>query len=183
MKTKKSPTCHPDRPHVGKGLCRKCYIKQWHNNRKHRKAKCHPSRTDHAKGLCFTCYNINRLGREQYLAKAAKRQVDYVHRLKNSADKSKYEKLRASGRLSTYKTTIKRKYGITLVEVSSMLEAQEGKCALCRRAPDKGRKLSVDHNHKTGKVRGMLCITCNSFLSRVDADASVVERILPYVSK
>lgn len=41
-----------------------------------------------------------------------------------------------------------------------MLEAQDGGCAICGRPP-KNQRLSVDHDHKTGLVRGLLCWTCN----------------------
>ena len=41
-----------------------------------------------------------------------------------------------------------------------MLEAQDGRCAICGNKPRK-RRLDVDHNHKTGKVRGLLCRRCN----------------------
>lgn len=44
-----------------------------------------------------------------------------------------------------------------------MLETQGGGCAICKRPPKKLR-LSVDHDHKTGLVRGLLCFGCNSIL-------------------
>jgi len=45
-----------------------------------------------------------------------------------------------------------------------MLEAQHGLCAICLRPPKEGKRLAVDHNHKTGKVRGLLCWFCNKRL-------------------
>ena len=51
-------------------------------------------------------------------------------------------------------------YGITLEEIQSIRKAQGGLCAICRKAPMNG-KLYVDHNHTTGKVRGLLCLHCN----------------------
>jgi hypothetical protein len=42
-----------------------------------------------------------------------------------------------------------------------MLRRQGGGCALCGRKPQHGKSLMVDHNHKTGKPRGLLCIRCN----------------------
>jgi hypothetical protein len=66
---------------------------------------------------------------------------------------------------------LKLTYGITLDEYISMSLEQKGKCAICERkvAP----KLSVDHNHMTGKVRGLLCGPCNRFLGFINADKTI----------
>jgi hypothetical protein len=53
--------------------------------------------------------------------------------------------------------------GITDDAYEQLLEAQEGGCAICGNPP-KTRRLSVDHNHRTGKVRGLLCFRCNRAL-------------------
>lgn len=55
---------------------------------------------------------------------------------------------------------MKRKYGIGLEEYNLLLESQDGKCAICRVEPKK-LSLSVDHDHDTGEVRGLLCPRCN----------------------
>ena len=52
-------------------------------------------------------------------------------------------------------------YGITAEEYQAIYEAQGGKCAICQRATGRNKKLSVDHDHKTGEVRGLLCTPCN----------------------
>lgn len=61
---------------------------------------------------------------------------------------------------------LQRLYGITAAQYDQMLEAQGGVCAVCGKPPGKTR-LNVDHDHKTGLVRGLLCWTCNR---RVIAD-------------
>jgi hypothetical protein len=60
------------------------------------------------------------------------------------------------------------KYGITLTRYNEMLEEQGGKCALCNEECSTGRTLAIDHCHKTGKVRGLLCAECNTALARVE---------------
>lgn len=60
---------------------------------------------------------------------------------------------------------LKRTYGITLDEYEAMSEAQAGVCAICGRPP-RTRSLHVDHDHKTGLVRGLLCMPCNTQLLR-----------------
>lgn len=58
-------------------------------------------------------------------------------------------------------STLMRKYGIGIIEFEKMLEAQGGACAICRGQESESRPLSVDHDHDTGKVRGLLCQKCN----------------------
>ena len=54
-------------------------------------------------------------------------------------------------------------YGITLAQYASMLKRQGGRCAICGRPP-KRRNLDVDHDHATGRVRGLLCFNCNKYV-------------------
>jgi hypothetical protein len=57
---------------------------------------------------------------------------------------------------------LKRRYGITPEQYDKMLERQGGKCAICRRPPG-AKRLAVDHDHKTKRVRGALCYICNKY--------------------
>lgn len=57
---------------------------------------------------------------------------------------------------------LRRKYGITNGEYERILDSQGGVCAICKRT---GRKrLAVDHDHRSGMVRGLLCWRCNKHL-------------------
>ena len=55
---------------------------------------------------------------------------------------------------------LRTKYGITLVQWQRMWVKSLGGCWICRRKP-KSKSLEVDHDHKTGQVRGLLCFHCN----------------------
>src|SRR4051812_49160840 len=58
---------------------------------------------------------------------------------------------------------LKRAYGITLNEYEELLKNQSGLCAVCRRDQKSfSKRLSVDHCHKTKKIRGLLCGSCNT---------------------
>lgn len=64
-------------------------------------------------------------------------------------------------------------FNLTLEQYDRMLEAQEGACAICRRPEvntchGKVIALAVDHDHATGRVRGLLCSACNVSLARVE---------------
>lgn len=63
---------------------------------------------------------------------------------------------------SAHGTRIKKVYGLSKAEYAAVLEAQGGLCAICKGA--RPYRLAVDHNHKTGEVRGLLCKRCNRWL-------------------
>jgi len=52
-------------------------------------------------------------------------------------------------------------FNLTPDEYDTILEHQGGVCAICSRPPKPGKRLAVDHDHKTGYVRGLLCFMCN----------------------
>lgn len=67
-------------------------------------------------------------------------------------------KTASAGRHGVY---VFKTYGITADQYWLLYEAQGGRCAICQRASGKARRLSVDHDHKTLLVRGLLCKPCN----------------------
>ena len=73
----------------------------------------------------------------------------------------------------------KRKYGLTATEVRAMYDSR--KCEICGGA-DK-RRLNIDHCHRTGKVRGVLCINCNSAIGRMDDDPQRLEAAGAYLRR
>lgn len=73
-------------------------------------------------------------------------------------------------------------YGITLSQYQIILELQNGKCAICNKIQDK-RPLSVDHDHTTGKIRGLLCLKCNSGIGFVSEDVNILESMISYIKK
>jgi len=70
--------------------------------------------------------------------------------------------------LTSSRRQILKKYGMTAEDYESLREKQEGRCAICNvHFSEKvilGRMPSIDHCHQTGKVRGLLCMTCNTKL-------------------
>lgn len=79
---------------------------------------------------------------------------------------------------------LKSDYGITIEDYNKLFVAQEGKCLICRRhQSDLKRKLNVDHDHATGKVRGLLCNNCNSGLGHFKDDQKVMLLAIEYLVK
>lgn len=65
--------------------------------------------------------------------------------------------------ISNRKSRLWSTYGITIEDYDNMLKAQGGVCIMCKRPP-KSKRLAIDHDHKTGRVRGLLCFICNRYL-------------------
>ena len=72
-----------------------------------------------------------------------------------------------------------QKYGISDAEVARLIEAQEGLCAVCRQAP----ATQVDHDHSTGKIRGILCLHCNAGMGAFEDDPSIILRAIEYLER
>lgn len=84
----------------------------------------------------------------------------------------------------TKNNDLKRLYGITLQEHQEMYEAQNGLCATCKKPGDgKWKKLCVDHDHKTGKVRQLLCRRCNMILGQAYDDKSLFSEFILYLER
>lgn len=128
-------------------------------------AECHPRRRNKGKGLCAECYS------KAYEAKRPGRWA---------AARTARTAAQPDARRDAY---YRREYGITLAEYERLLVEQGGRCAICRRRPGR-RRLSVDHDHTTGRVRGLLCSDrpgCNSALARFDKDPKTARRAAAYL--
>lgn len=74
-------------------------------------------------------------------------------------------------------------YGLEKGEYAQLYIFQGGKCALCRRATGASRKLSVDHDHATGLVRGLLCRPCNTMLGHARDSTKFFLRCIWYLRR
>ncbi len=81
-----------------------------------------------------------------------------------------------------YKYNLKNRYGITLEQYDEMFEEQDGNCAICG-LPELMKRLSVDHNHNTGEVRGLLCAKCNRFLGFANDDTKLLQNAIEYLGR
>ena len=92
-------------------------------------------------------------------------------------------------RSSEYKknSVIKSVYGITLDEYNKMFNKQNGVCAICGQPETRKNKytgickLHIDHCHKTNKVRGLLCHSCNSAIGIMDDDIGILMKAINYL--
>lgn len=85
--------------------------------------------------------------------------------------------------MSSRDSYLLRTYGITEAEYDDLLDAQGGRCAICRKPP-KTKSLAVDHDHRTGRIRGLLCSFCNyNLLGRRDRDVHLFLRAYEYLTE
>jgi len=81
---------------------------------------------------------------------------------------------------------LKRLYGITQAEYDCMYQSQDGVCKICRQPETLVRRgkvapLHVDHDHKTGKVRGLLCAACNNGLGHFRDNTTYLQAAIEYL--
>lgn len=73
----------------------------------------------------------------------------------------------------------KARYNLTPADYARLLARQKGVCAICR----KPIKLSVDHNHLTNKVRGLLCNGCNTLLGYAWENITILRSAIRYLKQ
>lgn len=84
--------------------------------------------------------------------------------------------------ISQRKTSLKYKYNISVEEYDNMYICQGGRCAICgKHQSEFDRRLCVDHCHKTGKNRGLLCINCNKGIGHFYDNSSVLRNAIKYL--
>lgn len=120
---------------------------------------CHPERKHAGHGLCKPCYDA------QYGA---------AHRDSANAKKRAWGQANPKRRLEILRKYL---YGVTPEEVNEQLEKQGGLCAICVKAPAS----QLDHDHVSGKMRGLLCSPCNQALGLFGDDCERLERAIDYL--
>lgn len=85
---------------------------------------------------------------------------------------------------------IKRQYGLTREIYNEKLKVQNFVCAICENGElsidgksNTKRNLAVDHNHKTGKIRGLLCWRCNTTIGKINEDLDLIDKMKAYLIK
>ena len=77
---------------------------------------------------------------------------------------------------------LRRTYGITADEYELLLAAYDGGCWVCGKKPKVGqRRLHVEHDHKTGRVRGLACWSCNKGLATYKDDPAILRSAADYL--
>ena len=194
----RQPTCHPDRKHTAVGLCQSCYhmfrvksdpeyrrrhiesVKKWarkpevrsrKNARKLERLKNDPE---------FRARN-RKWGREWRKRPENRQKVSQWHR--NWYLRHRVEKVE-SGRNARFL----RLFGITTLDYEKLLAHQNGRCAICDRTSNGNhlitkKRLAVDHSHRIGIVRGLLCDKCNQGIGAFQDNVLYLMRAIQYLAE
>ena len=122
--------------------------------------------------------------RDRFLAKAKERypQIRELRRVYNRTYKAKHpQRIKDSNR----RWMLKKEWGLTLDQYAEMETAQHGVCGICQKPESlinphtkKPYSLQVDHNHRTGALRGLLCHKCNKAIGLLNEDVMAAFRYL-----
>jgi len=107
---------------------------------------------------------------------------------KCSYAKLKERRKTIKGKRITHGIHLKATYGITLDEYDQMVIKQKNRCAICGKPESRSIKgavprLGIDHNHKTGEIRELLCYSCNLALGYANDDPELLKRMIAYLEK
>lgn len=86
-------------------------------------------------------------------------------------------------RRSLKNSTFKRQYQISLDQYENILKEQNNLCKICNKPENHKTKknLTVDHCHKTKKVRGLLCHRCNAAIGLLKDDIKIIQKVIDYL--
>jgi hypothetical protein len=143
-------------------------------------ATCHTDRIHYCKGLCESCY----------VSLAAKRRRKNKKYREQANEKARKWCLHNAQKARDYDTRkhLRKAFGITVQEYADICSRQNGLCALCRnpetiknKRDGSLQRLSIDHCHATGRIRGALCRACNMMLSRFEKNPEIYYTIHAYL--
>lgn len=99
--------------------------------------------------------------------------------------RASYHRTKGSDRQQAYRLAAQLKqYGLTPVEHAAMRTAQNDRCAICgEEHRGRGKRLHIDHDHVTGKVRALLCGHCNALLGQANDDPAVLRAAAEYIER
>ncbi len=181
------PTCHPERKLFARGLCQSCYLRL----RKEEREVEAPLKAAGLR-LCRGCGQwktpdqfYRRASRCKPCRVAEVAQYERTHAgpdLKESHRRASREWHRRNPEY-VRNAHLNRQYGISSVEFQELLAKQNGVCAICGGTQaDPARPLAVDHDHDTGRVRGLLCDPCNQGLGGLQDSPELLKRAIEYLS-
>jgi hypothetical protein len=124
---------------------------------------------------CPECEEVKALGEFPRNRSAHDGRGGYCKPCHNAKGKVTYTRLYGG----TRHYHLQRRYGISATKVDELITEQGGHCAICR----DGKAEHVDHEHLTGRVRGILCFNCNGGLGQFKDNPDVLKRAVAYLEE
>lgn len=107
----------------------------------------------------------------------------YCKVCRRAKDRERYKNSNGAGKDRVFDQSLRRLYGITLVQYNEMLAEQGHLCALCGEKPETDRRMHVDHDHATGKIRALLCHHCNLLLGNAKDSIGRLKQAIAYLER
>lgn len=129
-------------------------------------------------------YLAQKRWREKYPEKARANAIGWqkVNPEKSYAAKKRWQaKNPELHRQHQFEYRLKHYFKMTVEDYNHFLSKQKGGCGICGREPSPDRRLAVDHDHKTGKVRGLLCDMHNQALGKFNDDPKLLWNAIKYL--
>lgn len=140
-----------------------------------RHPSCHPDRKYFAKSLCVVCYQ--RQNTANWRARNPKRANEIQNEWRRShPDRVKLYNEKNKDIIKFSK--LKRSIGVGKEEYEFMWSQQKGKCAICGNLM---QPAYIDHCHETMKVRGLLCLNCNTGIGQLHHDLGILQSAIKYL--
>lgn len=152
--------------------CKKCGVikamTEFHKNGYRRK--------DGTSGLRHDCKSCSHKIHDAYVTN---------NRSKINADRrDAYHNLLTGVKAKITESGLRMRYNLTMEQYNKLLLRQDNKCAICKSDQNNmPRKFDVDHCHKSGKIRGLLCIRCNRGIGLLKDDPKILRSALRYLAK
>ena len=123
-------------------------------------------------------YYVKKIGKKgQKLYQGICKKCLNAHNLKKYHNESKEQRERR--KLLNSHAHMKRKYGLTTEQFSAMITEQDNRCKICTCEMEDPQ---IDHNHSTGKIRGLLCKPCNMSLGLLKEDINSLYNMISYIN-
>lgn len=150
----KNAICHPDKRNVGFGLCKNCYEKHLRE-----------TNLDYAERQRENHRDWGKLNKDRIRANGLKYVSQTIDRI----------------RKRNWVLNLEKDFGMSEEDYNVLYSKQDGRCAICNK--EVRYRLVVDHNHTTGKVRGLLCRQYNLLLGLLNDDIGKTKSVIAYLER
>lgn len=134
------------------------------------------------RNICLSCHS-------QDDKKYRSKNIDRVRELARKRVRKYYSRLSQERKSANNEKSNLKQYNLTVDSYSALSKQQNNVCAICGKTPFWNRnikrpnRLHVDHDHETGKVRGLLCYNCNLLLGHCKNDVAILEKAIVYLQR
>lgn len=172
--------------------CRKCGVEKplgdfWKREQERKSGRCKACATVYLKGWQRKNRDKTRVYaqtyRDKHPGRVAQARREYLARNPEQAEANR-RRSRDYQKRNNHAITLRQNYGLTPRDYTLMWLAQRSGCGVCGGTQVGGRsRLSVDHNHETGAIRGLLCNNCNAALGLLKEDQRRIAALSAYLSR